>query len=170
MAKIRKYQIGDKTYLQRPVVMGQLGLLLPLLESIQISETGLQAGNVLAALGRNLTRALAIVLIEEGKSVRDAMSDLDARTEEIQWAMSPEMALEVIEDFFDCNPISSIAQKITGAVERIRERAQSQAENRSSSDGCSSSPVEISPGKTPFSGNAEPKTGSDGCDSSSEND
>jgi len=170
MADIRKYQIGNKTYLQRPVVMGQLGLLLPLLESVHITETGMQAGNILAALGRNLPRALAVVLIEDGTSVREAMHDLDARTEEMQWAMSPETALEVIEDFFDCNPISSIAQRITGAAERVRERTQTQAGNRSLRDGSTSSAVETSPGGTQSSGDAAPKTGSGGCESSGEND
>ncbi len=170
MADIRKYQIGNKTYIQRPIVMGQLGLLLPLLESVRITDTGLQAGNILAALGRNLPRALAVVLIEDGLSMREAMNDLDARTDEMQWGMSPETALEVIEDFFDCNPISSIARRITGAAERIRERTQTQAGNRSLRDGSTSSAVETSPGGTQSSGDAPPKTDSGGSGSSGEND
>lgn len=163
----RKYLIGNKPYLQRPLVMGQLGLLLPLLESVRITESGLQPGNILAALGRNLPRALAVVLIEEGRDVREAMHELDARTEDLQWAMPPETALEVIEDFFDCNPISSIAQRIRGAAERIQERAGAKASSTGSS--LTSAAGKSIDGTGSF-GNATPQTGSGGCESSGEND
>ncbi len=163
----KTYQIGNKTYIQRPIVMGQLGLLLPLLESVRITESGLQPGAVLAALGRNLPRALAVVLIEDDLSVREAMNDLDARTDEMQWAVSPETALEVIEDFFDCNPISSIARRIREVSERIKQRADAQA----SSTGLSLTSAEERYLKEKFSsGDAPPKTDSGGSGSSGEND
>jgi hypothetical protein len=118
----KRYEICGKTYVQRPVVLGQFNLLLPVLKGLEIS--GGSAVEVAFSLGEGLHKALAVVLIEEGQTVRDACRPecLLEREADIQWAIDPEVVVEVIEDFFECNPISSISEKIGNAMSKLNSR------------------------------------------------
>ena len=115
--KIKKYKIGDKVYIQKPLVLGQLQQLLTLLSDIKI-DTPTPMG-IVASLGEKLHTALAIVLCEEGQSLKD--KDVEKLAEELKDAVDIETVLEIIEDFFAFNKLNLISQKITNIVSLITQ-------------------------------------------------
>lgn len=144
MSDIKTYQIGSKTYEQRPLVLGQLRQLLQLLCDVEVSlERG--ALGLVAALGDKLPKALAVVLTEKGQSPAD--KDLDAAAAELEFAISPEQALEVVEDFFDCNPIVSLLDRVGQMIGKLEKQARN-----SLTASLSSSPTATSASVTPSSG------------------
>ncbi len=146
-----KYTIGDKRYCQRPLVMGQVDQLLEVLESAPIKNV-LSAWDIKKSLGENLYLCLAIVLIEEGKTARRTMDELRALADEIRWSIDPETEVEVIENFFDCNPVARIMERLPelqkGLVKKLLETAFVTP--------LSASQKETSPGETPSSGDSRP--------------
>lgn len=57
----KKYVIGGKTYLQRPLVLGQVHQLLAILDNFQV-PVPLNVRGLVIALAANVSRAIAIVL------------------------------------------------------------------------------------------------------------
>jgi len=110
------YEIGGRTYVQRPLVLGQLKQLLNVLKNMQIPADA-DAIGLVNALGDCIHEALAVVLTEKGMSPRD--KDIAALAQELAFSMTPEEALRVIEDFFACNPVSSLLERSAGAIEKI---------------------------------------------------
>jgi len=106
-----EYKIGNKKYVQRRLVMGQVDQLLDALEGIKLSGS-VNPLDIQKALGDKIYLALAIVLVEEGKSPKRDIDELRELASEIQWAILPEQEIEVIENFFDCNPIVSILERL----------------------------------------------------------
>jgi len=115
----RKYEIGEKTYVQRPLVLGQMRQLIDLLKGITI-PAGADAYGLINALGDSLPQVLAIVLTEEGKSPRD--KNMKEAAVEIEFAITPEQTLEVVDHFFELNAIPSLLSRIAGMAEKIGER------------------------------------------------
>lgn len=119
--KIFKYQFSDKTYIQKKLVLGQINQLIHFFRENNITilnEVTVQG--VVISLGDKIPHALAIVLTEEGKSPKG--KDLKALAEEIEFGISPETTLEVVEHFFDCNHIPSLLEKLTGMMGKITEK------------------------------------------------
>lgn len=119
MANPKKYMIGDKEYIQKPLVLGQVRQLVNLLKRVSLPSQ-INAGNIVIALGENLPEALAIVLIEEGIPLKD--KDLAVVQREIEFAVSPEMAIEIVSDFFTITPIASILGKLSEATGEITKK------------------------------------------------
>ena len=145
-----KYQIGDKTYIQKTLVLGQIEQLMNLLDGLTLPAQFTPAG-VIAAIGERLYPALAVVLTEEGQPLSG--KDLSALGEAIKWAIEPETAVEVIADFFDCNPIASIV-RIIGKLNEIGLKAAETGLKTSSAP----LPTETSPEGTPSSGDSPSKS------------
>lgn len=115
----KTYVIGDKEYIQKPLVLGQIKQLLDLLAGVSIPADATALGMV-SAIGDKLPLALAIVLSEKGKSLRG--KDIPALADEIEFAISPEQTLEVTDDFFLINPISSVLEKAAAMMEKLPDR------------------------------------------------
>jgi hypothetical protein len=157
----KTYEIGGTTYRQRPIVLGQLGLLMPLVGNVSLDLTSTAAA-IASGLTSALPRALAIVLVEEDAvSLREAMSPeiITARAEALAWAIPPEQIIEVIEDFLEINQVSSIGAKITAALAEARSKMT--ASNTSST----ASQAETSPAETSASGESPPASPSIGSGS-----
>lgn len=139
------YEIGGKKYTQKKLVLGQLQQLLGLLPGLRFGSTEPLA--VMAALGDKLPQALAVVLIPEGVALKD--KDLPALAGEIAFAVEPETAMQVVEDFFTCTPVPSLLERLTAMADTIRA-----ALNRANGSGSSSSssPEGTSSNATPSSG------------------
>jgi len=116
----KTYVIGDKTYTQKPLVLGQVKQLLDLLKDVEIPGD-IDALGLVTILGDKLPLALAIVLAEKGKSLRG--KDIPELADEIEFEVTPEQTLEITDDFFLINPISSVLEKLTGIIERIGGQA-----------------------------------------------
>lgn len=110
------YEINGKTFTQKKLVLGQIGALAQLLAGIRMLST--DPLGLIAALGESLPQALAIVLVPEG--IHPSDKDLLAMERDLYEA-EPETALQVVADFFDCNPLPSLLGKIAGLVEKFNQ-------------------------------------------------
>ena len=140
-----KYEIGGKTYIQKPLVLGQISQLISLMKGLVIPHDIAPMGLV-SLLGDKLPIAIAIVLTPEGMKLKD--KDINALTDEIEFEISPEQTIQVIEDFFVCNPIVSLLEKLNEAVGKIGEKMKETGLSKSAS----SSPEATLPKETASSG------------------
>jgi len=110
------YEINGKKYVQKKLVVGQIGQLAQLLSGVRFMAT--DPLGLIAALGESLPEALAIVLIPEGTHPADKnMTEMHRD----MYESDPDDALQVINDFFDCNPLPSLLQKVTGLIEKFNK-------------------------------------------------
>jgi len=117
------YKIGEKEYTQRQLVWGQVRQLALLLKDVSIGDD-LSEASLISSIGDRIHKALAIVLTEKGASVKD--KDLVVCATELEFNIDLDMIMRVIEDFFVCNPIISILEKLSGAVKALREKVTEQ--------------------------------------------
>lgn len=114
-----KYTIGNKVYFQKPLVIGQVSQLLNLLKDVKIPSE-INVLTLITLLGDKLSKAIAIILIEPDKPLKS--KNVDELVTEIEFELSPEMAIKIVEDFFDCNPISSLLEKMGNTVNKIAQK------------------------------------------------
>ena len=176
-----KYEIDGRTYLQRPLVLGQIDQLIECLEGMAMPQSFSPIA-IKQALGEKFYTALAVVLIpvppgvepSGGKAPAKASTpisellknkDVPALAEELRWSIDHETTLEVIDHFFECNPIASILNRLTEAMLRMsvgaglapaRKAAPASPDNGSGILS-SSSVKETSPSETKSSGDILPE-------------
>ncbi|HSW63659.1 MAG TPA: hypothetical protein VLH56_10185 [Dissulfurispiraceae bacterium] len=109
------YQVGGKTYVQRPLVLGQMQQLMALLRGASIPDGSIQG--LLEAFGDKLPDALAIVLIADGTDVRD--KDISELAAELAATADLETSIEVIEDFFTLTPAVSLSARLAGLMGKM---------------------------------------------------
>jgi hypothetical protein len=157
-----EYEIGDKTYVQKPLVFGQIKQLTTLLKSIKWPDK-LDVIEITETLTDVLPQAFAIVLIEKGKdSPKDLKGkNLKALEEELEFGVSTALINTVIEDFLSCNPINSLWDLTKGVVSAVYipapkptlvENEQNLTESTGSTESSSTSVVETSENETKPSG------------------
>jgi len=115
----KTYEINGKTYVHRPQVLGQLKQLEELLKGTNI-PAGAGAMGIVEALGDKVPIALAIILTGQGKSPQD--KDLEALAAEMLWGVDLAQTMEIVDDFFSINPLSSAFAKVVGMMERFAEQ------------------------------------------------
>ena len=125
----KRYEIGGKAYVMKPLVLGQWVQLLELLKDVRLWN-GMTSGDLVSAFGSRLPKALAIALRDE-TPLKD--KNLEEWAATIAFETSPEQGLEVIGDFFDLNPISSLLEKIGKMTDRISEKANPAGSMKSAS-------------------------------------
>ncbi|MGA2332586.1 MAG: hypothetical protein ABSG75_12575 [Syntrophales bacterium] len=141
----KEYQIGDKTFVQRPLLIGQV---IPLVENLQgIEIDSIDAKSIMRALGPRLTRILAVVLIPEGVKVKDrVLEDIESYLDEF---LSITTAMEIISDFFTQTPLSSLLDVTKRLMDEGSKSLKMIAELSSSSlDSSKTSAKETSDEKT----------------------
>jgi hypothetical protein len=147
--KTTTYEIGGRTYTQRPLVLGQVRQLVEHLGQIDFSPAmAFDFVGLLDTLGDLLPVALAIVLTEDGAHPRD--KDIAAVAREFEFTVEAGTALRAVEDFFALNPISSILTSIGQLVDQLKAMASGTRDGSTTSS--ASSPAETSPSGTPSSG------------------
>lgn len=144
----KTYTIDGKTYEQRPLVYAQYRQLIEALQGFDLEGCD-SSEAIMTNLGDRLPRALAIVLVEKGKHLRD--KDLDAFASDLEYSIDPLVALEVVSDFFTCNPVPDLISSLAGMMHLVSE-ARSAKLNAASKSSSSSSAEEISASETPSSG------------------
>lgn len=110
------YTIGTKKYSQKPIVIGQVNQLIDLIKTAEF-PTDPTPTSILITLGDKVPLAIAIVLHDPEKPLRE--KDYKEMAKDIEFDLTPEMALEVVSDFFDCNQISSLFDKIQETIKSI---------------------------------------------------
>lgn len=161
------YDIGGKTYVQRPLVLGQVRQLMAEISPLGGINPEAGRAEVITALIQcsQLERVLAVVLSPEGEDLRT--KDIDALAREVEFGITPETIVQVVEDFFDCNPTASLLQKLIGVIVKVRQLMPGLETIQTGSNPSSvSSPTEISREETPSSGdsplpNADPTFGTE---------
>jgi hypothetical protein len=136
----KNYMIGGVEYVQYPIVLAQLRALLPLIQEINFSDD-MSPLDIVNALGDKLSKALAIVLIEKDSNVKEALGAMASRSSKIECAISLEQTLEVIEDFFACNRVSSLVERLGSMMRKLGSQIGEETSKKSSGD----SPGETSP-------------------------
>lgn len=140
-----EYTIGGKTYFQTPLVLGQWRQLMAILKGVSIPEN-VDAIGLAHLIGDKLPEALAVVLNPEGVPIKE--KDIAALAGDLEFSASPDLAFEVIRDFFDCNPMLSILKRLNETVESIGLKTLTIP----SSPSPSPSPEGTSSSETPSSG------------------
>ena len=125
----KTYTINGKEYYQKPLVIGQVMPLLDMLEGVEILE--LTVTGLLRALGNNLPVALAVVLYPTGVNLED--KDIESLSKEFRETLEVNVALEVIDDFLACNPLSSISARMRDVMFKLIEVAKGAGVTESSS-------------------------------------
>ena len=150
MSEKFEYIIDSKKYIQRPLVWGQIKQLKAVLPSLAIPAGVPLEQGLLLALTDHLPLLLAVVLIPDGISPKD--KDIDVLAGELEFAIDMETALKVVADFFDCNPITFLADTLEGILKPLMDRRiKPPIPSMSSSV---SSPEETLPNEKPSSGAA----------------
>lgn len=108
-----RYEFNDKVYVQNKLVWGQVKQLSTVVKGISFEED-ITAQYLIDLLGDKLSTALAIVLTEEGKSIKD--KDLVVVADEMENTIPVDVMFQVIEDFFICNPVAFLLEKVTGMI------------------------------------------------------
>jgi hypothetical protein len=151
MKKEKQYHIGGKTFIQRPLVLGQLQQILELIAGLQIPRV-ITTPAVVAMLESRLPRAVAILLCEKGTRLKD--KDLDALTEFMAGECDFATTLEVVENFFALNDLPCILDKLS----RVSRMAKGLVAGSTAPS--PSSPGETLPSGTTSSGDSLPKNAS----------
>lgn len=111
-----EYEIGGKKYIQKPLVLGQIRQMMNIMQGVVIPDDA-DTLRIIAALGDKLSKAIAITITPEGVAVKD--KDINSLAAEIEFELSTETTVQVIEDFFSCNPIASLLERLGGIAEKI---------------------------------------------------
>jgi hypothetical protein len=139
-----EYTIDGKKYSQKSLVLGQVQQLIKFLKGKKLPET-LTTFQIIDLLGDDLCEGIAIVLKEENRLLKD--KDVTVLAKEIQFSIEPETAFKVVEDFFVCNPVASMLERLAGSIRKVAEQMMIGLKRPSSS-----SPEETSPAETKSSG------------------
>jgi hypothetical protein len=152
------YTIADKNYIQRPLVLGQINQLMAVLKGLQFPKDP-DVAVLISLLGNRLHTALAIVLHEtdkvRGKNRQEIgrylmERDIKELAAELEFCAEAELIMQVIEDFFDCNPIQSLLERFGKLGKSLGDRISLMKTGLTKS--VSSSPMETLPDGTTFSG------------------
>ncbi len=107
------YEVNGKTYVQKPLVIGQVKQLLNALRGLEAPQ-GMTSVDLIELLGDKLPSIFAIVLTEQGTSPKD--KDIASLAEEFSFDFPLETAIKVVEDFFGCNPTHLYLEKLVQMI------------------------------------------------------
>ena len=158
-----EYNMGDKTFVMKPLVLGQVKLLSNLLKDRFPEDMSMSDMTVLDIIGKVqdiLPEVFAIILIEKG-----SVSDLNPRllknrnlteqAEEFESILDLNIALEVCNDFFECTPLISAFQTLIGLIApqsiealNVTQRSESKTISTGSTESFSTSAAETSSNET----------------------
>ena len=138
MADTFEYQIGGKKYVQRPLVLGQIEQIAPVIlklttglspeavgeiaksaqptdgEAAPEQEEGMNAIFEIAdylTTQKKMAEALSIVLIEDGSELATrVIADVENH---LRWNLGMDIAQKVIQDFFTCNDWKSLGEMLS---------------------------------------------------------
>jgi len=115
---IFEYEIGGRKFVQKALVLGQVKQLISVIRGTVIPSV-ISSQSLVIALGDKVSEVLAIVLSEEGVSLKNK------KTKEVQELLEENLSIEgsikMVEDFFDCNPIASISGAMIGLSEKVQK-------------------------------------------------
>ena len=96
----KRYEVGGKTFIQRPMVLGQAQQLLALLKGLPLPGS-FQLMAVMVAVGDKLHDLLAIVLVEKDKKPAEKKPEETAAF--LAENLPADMAMDMVADFLSLN-------------------------------------------------------------------
>jgi len=150
-----KYEIGGRTFYQKPLVLGQVKQLVSVLKGL-VLPYDLTINSLVLSLEDKIPQTIAILLSEEGVLLKN--KNVDEIQELVEENLDIAQTIKVIEDFFDCNPIASISEAVIGLSLKVKSNMTQATSLTESSLSLleETSPKEMtSPGDTPLK-NANP--------------
>lgn len=133
------YEIGGKKFTQQKLVWGQVKQLNEIIKGIQIPSAGLSPATLISVLGDKLPTVLAIIVREEGKSLKE--KDLDALAVFMEDEAELDTIVQVVEDFFTINPITYIFEKLGVGIKALTKKLL-EIQGKESTSPSASSPKE----------------------------
>jgi hypothetical protein len=121
-----EYTINAKIFEQKPLVWGQIRQLVTILKGVEF-RSGLTAAELIEILGDKIPSLLAVVLTEKGSSMKD--KDIEKLATEFEFSLELDNVLQVVEDFFDCNPTASYLNKISSLVGKMTNEVEKTSTN-----------------------------------------
>lgn len=112
-----KYEIGGRTFYQKPLVLGQVKQLVSVLKGL-VLPYDLTINSLILTLGDKIPQTIAILLSEEGVLLKN--KNVDEIQELVEENLDIAQTIKVIEDFFDCNPIASISEAVIGLSLKVK--------------------------------------------------
>jgi hypothetical protein len=135
-----QYEINGKKYTQQELVLGQWQQLLKFLKGKEMPKM-LSPRHVVEELGDDICEAIAIILREEGKHLKD--KNIKELAKEIQFSIKPKLSLKIVKDFFVCNHLGSIMDEVAQEIMEILNQTTPILQKSSSSSAEETSPSEI---------------------------
>ncbi len=151
--KVFEYTIAGKKYTQQTLVLGQFMQLTKLLRGVEFDDN---AGPIelMNNIGNKLPGAIAIVLKKEDQDLKD--KNIEEFTSQLEFEINTETSIKILEDFFLCNPIALLLERLTGTIEKLTEAIEQTGLKNSAS----LSPGETSPEEKKSSGDTHSKSAS----------
>jgi len=122
MADVKKYVIGEKTFIQRRLVWGQVKQLIKEIEGVELPSSPTPR-DILTVFEAKLPRLVGIMLIPEGQTAKS--KNIDEMIELFEWELGVDQIMEIIEDFFDCNPIPLWLEKVNKGMGKLTSGIES---------------------------------------------
>ena len=105
----KEYVIGDRKFTQKHLVWGQARQLIKEIEGVEL-PSDYTPKDILGLLEAKLPNLISIVLIPEGQTAKSKNNA--EMLEFFEWELSLEGMVNIVEDFFECNPIPSWLEKM----------------------------------------------------------
>ena len=116
--KMKTYKIGENTYTQEQITSGQIKQLKAALSSSDIKfEMAFDAAQVVTLLADKAAIVCAILICEEGKSLKD--KNPEELEKEIEFDLYLDKQVEIIKDFFLLTPLTSIWTQIAETLQTL---------------------------------------------------
>lgn len=115
--KKMKYTIGGVCYTQTPIVLGQAIQLSRALKGVEGSASDLQS--FIDVIGDKMPSLMAIALNPEGVRLQD--KDIEAIAADLMANADLATTEQVVSDFFICNPITLLLERIEKATGVVGE-------------------------------------------------
>ena len=90
----------------------------------EFDSSFLDVKTLLSVIGARLSTAVAIVLHEDGKKLKD--KNIEEVADEIRFNCDYDDMVAIVEDFFVCNPIASTLEKVQKIIGGITEKVTEQ--------------------------------------------
>lgn len=126
MFEKKQYKIGDKTYLQKTLVYGQIRQILGIVRKINFGKKGekieFTVTDLINLLGDGILNFISILLIPSDSTPKD--KDNSKIAKEIEWEITSDIILEVMSDFFVFNQVSEVQKKMMEMMKKMGLRIQ----------------------------------------------
>ena len=128
---MKKYTLGGQEYVQKPLVLGQYKQLLGVLGGVQLGGSAIE---IIATLGDKVPLAAAIVLQPVKRWPLSLLytpqrKNIKRLAVKLSSLLDVDTAMEVMADFFDCNPVQQSMERLAGVMQAQQKLNGSKAQS-----------------------------------------